>query len=179
MKRDLMHILQITYARQTGFSPRIALGVFRALSLVFRYAPPTDMVTIVVLTMDAFRIFETSAIRTQPLRDEISRELRETRALYIKNLLMALAAFALIMFAESSAMKKGLSGYGYAGYWICVAWAIISLVVAFLDYRKRRERDIRITDKVVALEESMDEEARKSRYYSSIKRQWERIHAVN
>ncbi len=176
MKNDLMHVLQVAYSRHIGFSPRVGMTVFFTMTFLFKRMRTMTTVAGVVWIIAAFRIYDTFAVRTPLLKKALLDENKTARGLFVKNFLMSLTAYILIMLFEVRAMAGDSYGNGRIAYTICILWMGISRVIAALDFAKRKERDMRIINKVVDMEESLDEEAKNSRYYISMKKQWTKLH---
>jgi len=178
-KRELMHILQMVYSRQTGFRPRICMATYIAMSYILKYSNySVSSIAIIVLVLLAFRLYDTFAVRSYVFKDMIGGEIMNTRKLVEKNLIMTTIAFIILLVIESRMYTRHPLNLSHPALPICAAWVIISRVLAVLDYRKRKDSDMRMLDAVVSLTDSLDEEAVSSRYFKSILKRHKSIHVV-
>ena len=178
-KRELMHILQMVYSRQTGFRPRICMATYIAMSYILKYSNySVSNIAMIVLVILAFRLYDTFAVRSQVFKDMISGEIMNTRKLVVKNLLMTIIAYIMVLIIESRIYARNPLNLSHPALPVCAAWVIISRVLAVLDYRKRKDSDTRMLDAVVSLTDSLDEEAVSSRYFKTILKQHKSIHVV-
>ena len=178
-KRELMHIVQMVYSRQTGFRPRICMATYIAMSYILKYSNySVSNIAMIILVILAFRLYDTFAVRSHVFKDMISGEIMNTRKLVMKNLVMALIAFIILLVIESRMYTRHPLNLSHPALPICAAWVIISRALAVLDYRKRKDNDEHILDAVVSLTDSLDEEALSSRYFKSILKQQKNLHTA-